>query len=418
MSRLIVRGRTIIRGALHVQGAKNALLPILACALLTDRPVMLNNCPRITDVFNMLRILETLGCDCEFEGNRILIDPKNACSHIMPQDISKEMRSSIFMLGPILGRFKRAQCVYPGGCDIGERPIDLHLSGLMKLNVRVKETGGVIECDGSDMCGADVHLDYPSVGATENIMMAASGSRGRTRITGAAREPEIEDLQCFLRRIGVNVYGAGTGTITIDGRLHTDDAPIEYSIMPDRIVAGTVLIAAAMTKGDVYLNDICPEHMESLLLKLREAGCDITEGVSGVRCTAKNRPRSIKLTETKPHPGFPTDMQPQLSALCTLAEGRSVIRENVFENRFRHLDELMRMGAVCEYKERTAVISGVDRLSGACVTAHDLRGGAALVLAGLSADGETLIENAEYIDRGYDSIDKMLCSLGADIIRK
>lgn len=418
MSRLIITGGTKICGEIQISGAKNAILPILACTLLSDKPVILENCPRITDVFNMLGILETLGCSCEFIGDTLYIDTRDADNYKMPQHLSREIRSSIFMLGPILGRFKKAECVYPGGCEIGNRPIDLHLNGLAKLNVAVSENNGVIYCDGENLTCADIHLDYPSVGATENIMMAAAKANGRTHITNAAREPEIEDLQMFLRKIGVNVYGAGTSTITIDGLLNVDGEVVEHRIMPDRIVAGTVLCAAAITGGSVYIRDVCPGHMLPVLSKLTEAGCDIEIEENALSLRALERPHEIQHIETLPHPGFPTDMQPQILALCSIADGTSVIIENVFENRFRHLPEIKRMGASVVQKDRMVIIRGVKHLNGAIVSANDLRGGAALTIAGLAARGRTVVENVEYIDRGYESIENMLNSLGACIVRE
>ncbi len=379
--------------------------------------ITLTNCPRIRDVDNMLEILGELGAGVERSNDRIILHPDSAACSVMPNRLSKELRSSIFMLGPLLSRFGRAVCTYPGGCEIGHRPIDLHLRGLGALGADIREERGSIICQGSRLRGAEIHLDYPSVGATENIMMAAVSAQGDTCITNAAREPEIEDLQSFLNAIGCSISGAGTSTLHIRGGMEHIPSAV-YSIMPDRIAAGTLLCAAAVTGGCVTLTDVCCNHMGAVLSKLREAGCTITHGDSFVTMEMNRRPGEIKLIETYPYPGFPTDMQAQLLALCTVAEGTSVIVENLFENRFRHCAELIKMGAVITQKDRTAIVRGVERLSGANVTARDLRCGAALVIAGLGAEGVTMVDNTEFIDRGYQELDRMLSSLGARITRE
>ncbi|MBQ6691728.1 MAG: UDP-N-acetylglucosamine 1-carboxyvinyltransferase [Clostridia bacterium] len=419
MASLIVTGGVPLSGTARVSGAKNAALPILAASILARSPIVLYDCPKLRDVENMLSILAALGVKHEPAGEAILLDASRADAYVMPQGLSKALRSSIFMLGPLIARFGSAVCTFPGGCEIGHRPIDLHLRGLSMLGVRIREEHGLILCDGSDLTGADIHLDYPSVGATENIMMAAVAAKGDTVIRNAAREPEIEDLAAFLRKIGCFVTGDGTSTVVIRGGMKRTDphAPIAHRVMPDRIVAGTLLCAAAMTGGEIALDNAVPTHIASALAKLREAGCTVTAAENRVFLRAPKRLREIKLIETLPYPGFPTDLQAQFFALCTLAEGTSIIVENVFENRFKHGPELIRMGASYTQKDRTVILRGVSRLTGARVTAKDLRGGAALTLAGLAAEGETTVEDAELIDRGYERLEETLSSLGARIRR-
>lgn len=420
MPNLIAEGGHPIDGECRVGGAKNAVLPILAACVLTRRPVRLIDCPRLTDVENMLRILQLLGCHTSREagetGDTLCIDATAACRSELPEDLSKELRSSIFLLGPVLGRFRQAIVTYPGGCEIGNRPIDLHLSGLRALSAVIREEGGRIRCDGVRLVGANIHLDYPSVGATENILMAATAAEGETVICNAAREPEIVDLQNFLNAAGFSVQGAGSSTITVRGGYKPRE--VTYRVMPDRIVAGTLLAAAAITAGRIVLRNVVPDHMAGTLAKLSECGCGIVAKDDWIRLTAPVRPRELKLVETLPHPGFPTDMQAQMFSLCSIADGTSMIVENVFENRFKHAQELSRMGAVSTIKNRTAVIRGVPRLYGATVTAHDLRGGAALVLAGLRAEGRTTVRHAEHIDRGYERLEATLSKLGAHVVRE
>ena len=412
MASILVSGGRKIVGTARVSGAKNAALPILAATLIARGPVELTDCPHLSDVENMLKILRSLGVSCSLEAGTAHIDAAKAERCIMPQSISKEIRSSIFMLGPLLSRFGEAVCAYPGGCEIGHRPVDLHLKGLAALGADIREERGYIICDGHNMHGGEIHLDYPSVGATENIMMAAAAVTGDTVITNSAREPEIEELQNFLNSIGGDIRGAGTSTIYIKGGMEEVPAAA-HRIMPDRIAAGTLMCAVAMAGGEAELTDVCPEHIGSLISKLREAGCHISCGRDTLEIRAKGRPKEIKLIETLPYPGFPTDMQAQIFALCTVADGTSVIVENLFENRFRHCAELIKMGANITQKDRTAIVRGVEKLSGAVVYAKDLRGGAALTIAGLGAEGMTAVENTEYIDRGYQRLDETLNSLGA-----
>lgn len=415
MESFVVEGGRRLEGSIRVDGAKNAALPILAACVLTEEEVTLHAMPDITDVRRMVDILRILGCRVTCQGHDMCISGMDMSSHEMPDQLSKQIRSSIFMLGPILSRFRQATVTYPGGCEIGLRPIDLHLSGLRALGVRISEDGGVIHCDGRHMHPGDVHLDYPSVGATENVMMAAACLPGTTTIHNAAREPEIVDLMGFINAMGGRVRGAGCATITVEGveRLHG----AEYTPMPDRIVAGTLLAAAAITGGRIELTNAPVGDMHAINAKLREMGCDLRETKDTLLLTAPERLNAFSVLQTQPHPGFPTDMQVQMLALLAVSEGTGVIVENVFENRFTHAGDLNRMGARILCTGRTAVVRGVERLSGANVTARDLRGGAALVLAGLQAQGETLVEHAELIDRGYERFELQLNLLGAKVTR-
>ncbi|MGI6176632.1 MAG: UDP-N-acetylglucosamine 1-carboxyvinyltransferase [Christensenellales bacterium] len=415
MSELIITGGKALRGIARVPGAKNAILPILAATLLCEEELVITNCPRYRDVRGMLEILKLLGCDVRWD-DILTINPANAHRWEMPDALAKELRSSIFMLGPVIGRFKKAVFTYPGGCEIGQRPIDLHLKGLRSLNVQIEEDHGYILCRAHDLRGNDVHLDYPSVGATENIMMAAVYAKGVTRIYNAAREPEIEDLQAFLCAMGANIRGAGGNCIEIVGvkKLHG----AQHTIIPDRIVAGTLMAGAAMTGGELFIRNIQRDHMQAVVNKFEEAGCILSFQEDNLQIKAPKRLKEIHLLETQPHPGFPTDMQAQMFALCTIAEGTSVIMENVFESRFKHAPELVRMGANITIKNRMAVIRGVEALHGTRIAARDLRGCAALILAGMSAQGETILENAELADRGYEDIALMFNALGAQIDRR
>lgn len=420
MSKFVLGGGTPLSGAVRVHGAKNAVLPIIAAALLSDSAVEIADCPNLSDVHNMLAIMERIGCRYRLNGRDLVVDATSADAWVMPEELGKVLRSSIFMLGPVIARFRRAHCSYPGGCEIGLRPINLHLKGLRAFNVDIREEHGYICCDGSNMRAANVLLDYPSVGATENLMMAAVAIKGTSTIQNAACEPEIEDLADMLNAMGAHISGAGSPTIAIEGgqKLHG----VRHELLSDRIVAGTYMTAAAITAGDVFIQNVRPDHLDSVLSCLKEAGCQIDiEGTAGKACDVRvrgpKRPREMHHIETLPHPGFPTDMQAQLFALACVAEGTSVITENVFENRYKHAPELSRMGASIVLKDRMAVIRGVEELTGAEVSARDLRGGAALTLAGLRARGQSVVHGVEYIDRGYECLEKTLYSLGAQIKR-
>lgn len=415
MNALRIRGGRRLTGEWTVHSAKNAVLPIMAASILTEDKTILTHCPFLSDIGYMGDILETLGCRVWRQDSGLHIDPQGISSWEMPDALSKKIRSSIFLMGPILARFGRATVTFPGGCEIGLRPIDLHLSGLRQLGVEVREEGGMIHCDGSRMRSGIVHFDYPSVGATENVMMAAVLLNGRTVLHNVAREPEIVDLQTFLCRMGARVIGAGSHTIVVEGvkRLRG----VEYQPMPDRIVAGTLLAAAAATGGSVQLHNTPCADLCAVFAKLREMGCIITEKDDAAILHSPARLNAFALLQTQPHPGFPTDMQVQMLALAAMAKGTSVVVENVFENRFTHAGDLNRMGADIWVNGRTAVIKGVEKLYGAKVAARDLRGGAALAIAALAAEGETVIEHAELIDRGYERLEEMLCALGADASR-
>ena len=415
MEAFVVEGGTPLRGEIRVDGAKNATLPILAAAVLTEETVRLHDVPEITDVKHMADILTMLGCQVTRENSDMTVTCADLHTWEMPDQLSKQIRSSIFLLGPILARFHKATVTFPGGCEIGLRPIDLHLSGLRCLGVKIEEEGGLIHCDGSSMHAGEVHFDYPSVGATENVMMAAVLVPGITTIHNPAREPEIVDLQNFINAMGGCVRGAGGHAIEIEGVscLHGT----EWTPMPDRIVAGTLLAAAAVTGGEITLTNAPESDMVAVTAKLREMGCRIAEVPGRIVLSAPQRLTAFSQLQTQPHPGFPTDMQVQMLALLAVSEGTGVITENVFENRFTHAGDLNRMGAHILCTGRTAVVRGVRELYGARVTARDLRGGAALVLAGLKAHGETHVEHAELIDRGYDHLERQLTELGANIRR-
>lgn len=416
MAKLIIKGGARLEGELSIQGAKNAALPVFAAALLTEEPVVIYNWPAISDVYNMLSILEYIGAHVAYEKDKLVIDTRRALRWEMPDKLAKEIRSSIFMMGPILARFNMARFVYPGGCEIGSRPIDLHLNGLKNLGVKVTEAGGHIMCEGKRLKGGDVHLDYPSVGATENLMMAAALAPGRTVIRNAAREPEIVELQGVINQMGGDVRGAGTSNVIIEGKSKLKG--FTYKCMPDRIAAGTYMAASVITRGNITLKNVVPEHLFAITAKLREAGAHIKVYDDAITVIGQGRPKDMHLIETGPYPGFPTDMQAQMCATASIASGTSIIVENVFDNRFKHVGELIRMGANIVIKNNVAVIKGVERLHGAEVKSMDLRGGAALVLAGLCAEGTTIVEQARIIDRGYETLESELNLLGADIKRE
>ncbi|MBQ8653539.1 MAG: UDP-N-acetylglucosamine 1-carboxyvinyltransferase [Clostridia bacterium] len=416
MESFIVEGGRRIEGTLRVDSAKNAVLPLMAASVLTDEPVTLTAAPDIADVRSMADILSVLGAEVSRQGGDIHIVCGGLRSWELPDGLSKQIRSSIFLLGPVLSRFRRATVTFPGGCEIGLRPIDLHLTGLKCLGVEISEEGGLIHCDGRNMRAGEIHFDYPSVGATENAMMAAVLLEGETVIHNAAREPEIADLQNFINAMGGCVSGAGGQTIRIRGVKRLRGA--RWKPMPDRIAAGTLMAAAAITGGEIILTDAPCGDMVAVTAKMREMGCRICEEGDRLCLKAPERLKAFSVLQTQPHPGFPTDMQVQMLALLCTAEGTGVVVENVFENRFTHAGDLNRMGAHILCSGRTAVVQGMPRLYGARVTARDLRGGAALVLAGMRAEGVTQVDRAELIDRGYDHLERQLTALGANVIRR
>ena len=410
-----VLGGERLEGRVRLEGAKNAVLPILAASLLPEGETVIRDCPDIRDVRAMAKILETLGCRCRMEDGCMRVDSGSVTGYEMPEGLSKQIRSSIFLLGPILGKMRKATVPYPGGCEIGLRPIDLHLKGLRALGVEISEGGGVLHCDGKNMRSGQVHFDYPSVGATENVMMAAALLPGITTVSNAAREPEIRDLQGFLNAMGGKVRGAGTSVIEIEGvRLLR---PAAYTPIPDRIAGGTYLCAGAVTGGGICLENVRMEDLLPVTDKLSEMGCLVRREKDRLILEAPGRLRAFSRLQTQPHPGFPTDMQAQMLSIACTAAGTSVIVENVFENRLGHVADLCRMGADIRVSGRTAVVQGVEKLEGMTVRARDLRGGAALVLAGLAAEGETRVENAALIDRGYAHLEDTLRALGARIER-
>jgi len=416
MSKLIINGGARLEGEICIQGAKNAALPVFAAALLTEEPVVIHNWPAISDVYYMLSILEHIGAHVAYEKDKLVIDTRRAMRWEMPDKLAKEIRSSIFMMGPILARFRMARFTYPGGCEIGSRPIDLHLRGLKSLGVNITEAGGHNMCEGKRLKGGDLHLDYPSVGATENLMMAAALAPGSTVIRNAAREPEIIELQNVINHMGGDVKGAGTSNITIEGKSKL--AGFEYTCIPDRIAAGTFMVAAVVTRGKITLRNVIPEHLYAVSAKLREAGADIKVYEDAVTVSCREHPREMHLIETGPYPGFPTDMQAPMCTAASIARGTSIIVESVFDNRFKHVPELLRMGANIVIKNNVAIIKGVEKLHGSEVKTMDLRGGAALVLAGLCAEGTTVVEQARIIDRGYETLENELSLLGAAIRRE
>ncbi len=415
MDKLIIDGGRRLCGRVDVQSAKNAVLPLFAAAILTDKPVTIRDAPAISDALCMAQILRELGAEVKFQGSDALIDSSNAHSHEISSALTGELRSSVFMLGSLLTRFRRARIAYPGGCDIGLRPIDLHLSALKRMGVEIAERDGYILCSCDKLRGAEILLDFPSVGATENIMLAAVKAEGTTILQGAAKEPEIVDLQNFLNAMGAKVKGAGTDLIVIEGV--KDLSGVVYRPMKDRIEAGTYLIACAICGGEIETRGVRGENIGALLHKLRENGCKIHSKNDKINLESRGRLRCNRKIETMPFPGFPTDLQAQMTALNCTCEGCAMIVENLFETRFKHVPELQKMGADIEVKGRTAIVRGVPRLHGARIVAGDLRGGAALVLAALGAEGTSEVLDLSHIDRGYSDLQYKLKNLGAEVRR-
>lgn len=415
MDKFIIEGGRKLYGSVRAQAAKNSVLVLLAASFITEERVMIRNVPPISDVYCMAKILRSLGAEVVFRGNDLLICGKNGRENVISSRLTKELRSSVFMLGAILTRFRRAKISYPGGCDIGIRPIDLHLKGLQKLGVKIEEKAGYILCDAERLSGGDVHLDFPSVGATENIILAAVQAKGETVIFNAAKEPEIKDLQDFVNAMGGDVRGAGTDTVCIRGVKELRGA--EFEPVGDRIEGGTFLLAAAGTGGEICLEGVKKENITALLEKLSENTCKIHAENDKIYLKSTGKLVCNRKIETMPHPGFPTDLQAPAMAVNSIADGTCVLTENLFETRFRHVPQLVRMGADITVKDRTAVVRGVKKLHGATVYAEDLRGGAALVLAALFAEGKSEVLNLTYIDRGYADFEKKLRILGGKIER-
>jgi UDP-N-acetylglucosamine 1-carboxyvinyltransferase len=415
VDRLSITGGKRLEGEVRISGAKNATLPILAASLLTDEPVTIGNIPHLRDVTTTIELLGRMGVEVTLHDSlRIEVNPGTIREYHAPYDLVKTMRASILVLGPLVGRFGRADVSLPGGCAIGSRPVDLHVAGLRALGAHVEIEDGYIRARAGRLKGARLALDKVTVTGTENLMMAAVLAEGGTVIENAAREPEVADLANFLNRMGARVTGAGTNRIAIEGvaRLHG----AEYEVLPDRIETGTYLVAGAITGGHVRLSRTCPEHVEAVLARLRDAGAQVNTGRDWIELRMPRRAAAVDICTT-PYPGFPTDMQAQFAALNCVATGVARIDENVFENRFMHMLELQRMGADIRLQGHTAVICGVDHLKAAPVMATDLRASAGLVLAGLVAEGETLVDRVYHIDRGYECIEEKLKQLGACIRR-
>lgn len=415
MEKFRILGGSRLTGTVGVSGAKNAAVAILPAALLAESPCVIDNLPNIDDVIVLADILGELGARIDILApGRIRVDGTGVKDCRAPYDMVKRMRASYYLLGVLLSKFCRAEVAFPGGCEIGARPVDQHIKGFEALGVKVDIEHGIIKAHADVMYGNEIYLDVVSVGATINIMLAAVKAKGMTTIVNAAKEPHVVDVANFLNSMGANVKGAGTDTIRIRGVEKLSGC--EYTIIPDQIEAGTFMIAAAATAGDITVTGVIPKHLESVSAKLLEMGMDVMEGDDYVRVRGIRRPRKVNI-KTLPYPGFPTDLQQPMSILLSVAEGTSIINESVWENRFKHVEELRRMGANIKVEDRIAIIEGVEGLTGSPVAATDLRAGAAMVIAGLIADGITEVENIHYIDRGYEKIEDKLSSLGAQIIR-
>ena len=410
----IVGGKRL-KGEVKVSGSKNAVLPIFAATVLNGSKSVLHNCPLILDTFISIEILKRIGCTVDISGNTVTIDSSGANVWDIPEEFTRKMRSSVLFMGGLLGRFGKADISFPGGCKLGARPINMHIKAIASMGASIQQKD-ILHCRTSGhLKSSHIHLDFPSVGATENIMLAAVLAKGKTVILNAAREPEIVDLALFLNGMGADVCGAGSDTITICGVEKLSD--VEHRIMPDRIVAGTYLAAAAVTAGEVILTDCCPRDLAPVIAKYIEMGCVITEGANSLALKAPPRLQYIPKLETGPHPGFPTDLQAPFVTALSRADGTSVVEENVFSSRTGHIPELARMGAdIMELQDgRIFVIRGVERFHGTAVEATDLRCGAALILAGLAAEGETVVTEGQHVERGYEDIARDLRKMGADV---
>ena len=412
MSSYIIKGGNKLEGTVKISGSKNSSLPIIAASILNAGKTILYNVPNIQDTQKMYEILRTLGATVEKKNNKVIIDTSKIDKYEIPDLLMHKMRSSVILVGALVGRYHKATFSYPGGCDIGSRPIDLHLKAFEKLGIITSQNYGNIMCTCDKIKGEKINLDFPSVGATENAILASVLSEGTTTITNAAQEPEISDLQNFLNKMGAKIKGAGTTEIQIEGVKKLKD--VSYNIMPDRIEAGTFLCMAGMTNGNVELQNVNSNHIIPIITKLEEAGCKIEVEKNTIKIIGPKKLKAIDI-KTMPYPGFPTDMQSIFGAMLVTAKGTSVIIENIFENRFKIMQELNKMGARITIEGKSAVIRGVRKIYGATVNATDLRGGAALVAAGLIARGITIATNIEFVLRGYEQFDKKLQSLGANI---
>lgn len=413
MDKYIVNGGRPLSGEIRIHGAKNSVLPILAASVITGKESVITDCPDLSDVRESVEILRHLGCNVSTEPGVITVDSEPLCNNEIPEYLMLKMRSSVIFLGALISRCRGGKITLPGGCEIGPRPIDLHLFAFREMGIKIEEAGGIISCDAKALHPASIHLEFPSVGATENIMLAATGADGLTVISNAAKEPEIKDLEDYLKKAGVRIYGAGTDRIYIYGQKRFENAV--HRVIPDRIEAATYICGALMTGGRVTIKNTNPEHMEAFCSALSECGAELTKGKDEINVRPSGRLSAIKRIRTYPYPGFPTDMQSVFMSLMTTANGTSMIVENVFRDRFRQVDPLVRMGADIVTDGNVAIIRGVPNLSGAHIAAADLRGGAALTVAALCAQGTSEIEKICYIERGYEAFDLNLRALGADI---
>ena len=413
MAQYIMNGGSPLVGEVAIGGAKNAALGILAAAIMTDEDVYIENLPDVKDINVMLEAIKAIGASVErLDRHSVRINASSVKDVLVDDEFIRKIRASYYFIGALLGKYKSAEVALPGGCNIGSRPIDLHLKGFKALGAEIDIESGRVKAHAIDLVAADIYLDTVSVGATINIMMAASLAEGRTVIENAAKEPHIVDVANFLNSMGADIKGAGTDVIRINGvkSLHGS----RYSIIPDQIEAGTFMCAAAITKGDITVKNIIPKHMEAISAKLMEMGCEVVEFDDAIRVIAKNNQKATNI-KTLPYPGFPTDMQPQITTALALATGSSLVVESIFENRFKYVDELARMGTNIKVEGNTAMVIGIAKLRGAMLKAPDLRAGAALVLAGLAAEGQTTVDDIKYIKRGYEDFEGKLVSLGADI---
>lgn len=416
-TKLIIEGGRKISGEIDLQGAKNSSLPILAASLLCNGESVLTNCPDLTDIYAACQILSHLGCKCLMQGNTVHVKSCTDCVTEIPDDLMRKMRSSIVFLGAVLGKNKKCELSHPGGCELGPRPIDMHLSALRKMGTVIKEEHGILACSApKGLHGANITLNFPSVGATENIILAAVLANGETVIKNAAREPEVTDMCMYLNKCGAKIKYTSDSTIAVKGVEKLNGC--EYRIMPDRIAAATYFAAAAVTGGEISVRDIHYPDIDSFITVFEQMGCHVYTYSDRIYLNAFHPLKAVKTIKTMPFPGFPTDAQAVIMAALCKAKGTSIFEENIFENRYRHVDELLRMGADIKVVGKAAIIDGVEKLYGAKVTSTDLRGGAALVVAALGAEGETEVSEVRHIDRGYDSIETVLSSLGAKIRRE
>lgn len=412
MKSYIIEGGKKLEGTIKISGSKNASLPILAATILSEKTNKLYNVPQIKDTKTTLEILKLLGCKIKQNSGKIEINSKHITKTEIPEHLMREMRSTVIMAGALLGRFKEVTFSYPGGCDIGSRPIDLHINAFKKLGVEITEEAGFIKCKANKIIGTNIDLDFPSVGATENIILATVLSTGTTTINNAAMEPEIIDMVQFLKKMGAKIQGEGTNQIIIDGVEKLSG--VSYNIMPDRIEAGTILCAVAATGGNVTLDNVMPEHLTAVINKLEETGCKIEINNKKITLNAPKKLKSIDI-KTMTYPGFPTDLQQIFATMLVKASGTSIIVENIFESRYKYISELRKMGAKVTVEGKTAIIKGARKINATTVVCTDLRGGAALVIAGLMAKGKSRVENIGYIQRGYENLENKLGSLGAKI---